>query len=82
MAGGRRALQRGKTEMSLVFLSLVFCWGLGSSNCESVPGPHPYKSEARCAMDAQQLAASWLRRRDPQWRLVGWTCGPGAGDDI
>jgi hypothetical protein len=74
--------------MSPVFLSLAFCWGLvpGSSpetaNCETVSGPHPYVSEASCAVDAQQLAAAWLRRRDPRWRLIGWTCGPGAEDDV
>jgi hypothetical protein len=66
--------------MSLVFLSLVFCWGAG--NCETVPAPSPYTSQARCAMDAQPTAAAWLRRHDPRWRLIGWSCGPGEGDDI
>jgi len=67
--------------MNPLFLTLFFCLGL-DGNCQAVPGPAPYASEAACALDARQLATDWLRRREPQWRLVGWTCGPGIGDDV
>jgi hypothetical protein len=68
--------------MNPIYLTLAFCWGLGSGICDAVPAPRPYTSEATCARDARPLAAAWLRYHDRQWRLVGWTCGPGIGDDV
>jgi hypothetical protein len=65
---------------TLVFLTLVFCSDASGGGCAAVPGAAPYASEASCAAAAQPLAASWLANREPQWRLVGWTCGPDAGD--
>jgi hypothetical protein len=61
---------------AMIFLTLIFCWGLGTGNCESVPGITPFKSEASCSASARQLAADWLREHEAKWHLIGWTCGP------
>jgi hypothetical protein len=68
---------------ALVVLTLVFCLGSGPGSCTAETGPRRFVSGAACAAAAQPLAAQWLGAHDDApWRLLGWTCGPGDGDDI
>ena len=59
-----------------VFISLVFCWGLATSQCQTVVPDEPAAGLAQCAVRGQQLAAIWLRDH-PKWWLDRIRCSVG-----
>ena len=62
-----------------VWVSLVFCWGLGAATCQVVvPEQQRAVSLAYCAIEGQQLAASWLNTHAKDWRLDRVRCSPGS----
>jgi hypothetical protein len=65
----------------MLFLTLAFCWGIGTGNCQAVIAPQPFLDDAKCEASAKEFAREWLKKKEAKWRLRGWTCGPPPKDE-